>query len=127
VLLVLFGFVEVVLVLELVESVELPLASIDLWCFLCFLVVVVLPFASVELVVLAVLVELCAVSFPLLELDCDWASLCGMELCELCISLSLLAESLSELVAAGFAGAWFCAIRCGVVDELSALGVDVSD
>ena len=68
-------------------------------CF--FLVVVVFPLASVEVVVL---VELCVVSllpFP----DCDWASLWGVELWLLgCIVESLLWASEED----GFAGvvAW---------------------
>jgi hypothetical protein len=46
---VLLGVVVELLLDEVLESVALPLASVDLWCFLCFLVVVWLPFASVEL------------------------------------------------------------------------------
>jgi hypothetical protein len=44
---------------ECVASVVLPFASVDLWCFLCFFVVVVSPLASVDVVVL---VALCVVS-----------------------------------------------------------------
>lgn len=44
---------------ELLVSVELPFVSVDLWCFLCFFVIVVLPLASVDVVVL---LELCMVS-----------------------------------------------------------------
>jgi hypothetical protein len=54
-----FGFVlEVLEELEF-DSVVLPFASVVLWCFLCFFVVVVSPFASVEVLLL---VELCIVS-----------------------------------------------------------------
>ena len=57
--LLLFGVVELLLLDEVLESVALPLASVDLWCFLCFLVVVWLPLASVEVVEVVVL---CVVS-----------------------------------------------------------------
>lgn len=80
---------------ELFCSVVLPFASVALWCFLCFFVVVVSPLASVEL---EVLVALCVVSLAgalldcasVLEVelcDCDWVSLCGIELLSLFMSL----------------------------------------
>ena len=83
---------------EVLESVVLPLASVDLWCFLCFLVVVWLPLASVWV---CVVVVLCVVSvlgaLEVEELDCAesdelvWAaSLCGIVLF---IEESLLAAS----------------------------------
>lgn len=99
----LLGFVDVV-VEELFVSVVLPFASVDLWCFLCFLVVVVLPSASVDV---EVLVALCVVSLPAVLPDCasglevevelcdevDCASLCGMELLSLFISLDLFVSA----------------------------------
>lgn len=128
---------EVLLLVELFVSV-VPFASLFLWCFLCFFVVVVSPFASVEV---CVLVELLVVSVePALpdcaaaSLLCDWVSACGIELLSVFIEslpaasflvvslLVLCAASLLVVVelcaSAGFAGVCACAIRCGVVAEL---------
>ena len=142
----LLGVLSVVEVVEvLLESVVLPFASVDFWCFLCFLVVVVSPFASVEVVVL---VALCVVSVfgvlpaceaaSLLLGDCA-ASLWGMEAASLFIESllaasvfleSLLVEEVEVVVlcaSAGFTGAVACDINFGVVALLSAFGVVLSD
>ena len=58
--------VELLEVLDLVSVLSLPFASVVLWCFLCFLVVVVLPLASVDV---ELVVWLCVVS---VEGALDW-------------------------------------------------------
>ena len=61
----------VVELLELeVESVALPFASVVFLCFLCFLVSVVLPLASVEVDVLVVLCASVELGVELLLPDC---------------------------------------------------------
>jgi hypothetical protein len=144
--LLLLGLLLVELVDEELEfmSVLLPVvASVDLWCFLCFFVVVVSPLASVEVELLVELWVLSEVEpvLPDCAPDCA-ASLCGIVLLEpLFRSLlvfaaaspviglsvfSFASEGLWFAASAGFVGVCSCAIRWGVVEELlSACGVVV--
>jgi hypothetical protein len=99
VLLVPLLLVEVEVLLEL-ESVVLPFASVVLWCFLCFFVVVVSPLASVDVVLL---VELCVVSeLPVLP-DCAASLLllalpdCAASLCGIVLELLFIESLLEEL------------------------------